>query len=174
VFTAYLPVLGDERGIAPPVVGALLALRAGTSIAARIGIGTIVARIGRARLIAVSAFAAAAALAGVAETENILLLALLSGAAGFALGFGQPLSMTIVVQLVPERARGTALAVRLTGNRVGQVAAPAAAGVLAGSTGTGSVFWMLSAMLVASGVAIRRPPPRDDAAVPTGEAAVDS
>ncbi len=66
------------------------------------------------------------------------------------MGFGQPLSMTLVVQRVPEQARATALAVRLTGNRIGQVATPAAAGVIAGSAGAGSVFWLLSAMLVGS------------------------
>lgn len=156
VFTAYLPLLGDERGIAPSTVGILLAVRAATSMAARVGIGGVVNRVGRLRLIAVSAFVAGAALAAVGVTESVALLALLSAAAGFALGFGQPLSMTIVVQLVPERARGTALALRLTGNRVGQVAAPAGAGLLAGATGTASVFWLLSAMLFASGVAVRR------------------
>jgi MFS family permease len=156
VFTAYLPLLADERGIAPSTVGILLAVRAATSMAARVGIGGVVNRVGRVRLIAVSAFVAGAALAAVGVTESVALLALLSAAAGFALGFGQPLSMTIVVQLVPERARGTALALRLTGNRVGQVAAPAGAGLLAGATGTAAVFWLLSAMLFASGLAVRR------------------
>jgi hypothetical protein len=37
--------------------------------------------------------------------------------------------MTLVVPLVPEHARATALALRLTGNRVGQVAAPDAVDV---------------------------------------------
>jgi MFS family permease len=156
VFTAYLPLLADERDIAPRTVGILLALRAATSMAGRIGIGRIVARVGRIRLIAVSAFVAGGALAAVTVTESVWWLAALSAAAGLALGFGQPLSMTIVVRLVPERAHGTVLALRLTGNRVGQVAAPAGAGLLAGTAGTASVFWLLSVMLVASGVAVRR------------------
>ncbi len=166
VFTAYLPLLGDERGIAPSTVGVLLAVRAATSMAARVGIGGVVDRVGRLRLIAFSAFVAGAAVAAVGVTESVALLALLSASAGFALGFGQPLSMTIVVQLVPERARGTALALRLTGNRVGQVAAPAGAGLLAGATGTASVFWLLGAMLFASGVAIRPTAGRRDDEVP--------
>jgi predicted MFS family arabinose efflux permease len=65
--------------------------------------------------------------------------------------------MTIVVQLVPPYARATALAIRLTGNRLGQVAAPAAAGAVAGTNGTRPVFWMLSAMLGVSAAAIQRP-----------------
>jgi predicted MFS family arabinose efflux permease len=67
--------------------------------------------------------------------------------------------MTIVVQRVPEHARATALALRLTGNRLGQVAVPAAAGLVAGSAGVGAVFWLLALMLVASGVAVQRPEP---------------
>jgi hypothetical protein len=50
--------------------------------------------------------------------------------------------------------------VRLTGNRVGQVAAPAAAGVVAGGAGARAVFWVLSGLLASSAVAIRRAPQR--------------
>lgn len=51
----------------------------------------------------------------------------------------------------------TALAVRLTGNRLGQVAAPAVAGLVAGGVGLASVFWLLGVMLAASAVAVQRP-----------------
>jgi MFS family permease len=161
VFTAYMPVLGEQHGIGPPVIGVLLALRAAASLASRIGIGTLVRRFGRLRLITVSAGAAAAAMTGLTFTHNVVLLALLCIVVGAGLGFGQPLSMTIVVQLVPESARATALAVRLTGNRIGQVAAPATAGVVAGNAGASSVFWLMSGVLVASGLVIRRPGGRD-------------
>jgi MFS family permease len=161
VFTAYMPVLGEQRGIGPAVIGLLLALRAAASLASRIGLGTLVRRFGRLRLITVSAGAAAAAMIGLTFTHDIFLLAALCLVVGAGLGFGQPLSMTIVVQLVPESARATALAVRLTGNRVGQVAAPAAAGVIAGNAGASSVFWLMSGVLVASGLAVRRPADRN-------------
>jgi MFS family permease len=157
IFTAYMPVLGEQRAIGPGVVGILLGIRAAASMASRIGIGTIVGRVGRVRLITISAAAAAAAFGAITVTDNVLALACLCALAGVGLGFGQPLSMTLVVQLVPEHARATALGVRLTGNRLGQVAAPAAAGVVAGSAGAGSVFWLTSAMLAASAFAIRRP-----------------
>lgn len=158
IFTAYMPVIGEQRGIAPAVVGILLALRAGSSMATRIGIGRIVARFGRERLITVSALGAAVTLGAIAFVDGVVPLAVLCVITGVGLGFGQPLSMTLIVQLVPEYARGTALAVRLAGNRVGQVAAPAAAGVVAGSAGARSVFWVLSALLGCSALAIRRAP----------------
>lgn len=166
VFTAYLPVIGAENEIGPRAVGVLLALRAGASIAARVGIGAIVRRVGRTRLIATGAVAAAGALVAMTVTQDVWVLGALSVAAGFGLGFGQPLSMTLIVQLVPEHARSTALAVRLTGNRIGQVATPAAAGIVAGSAGASSVFWLLGAMLVASALAIQRVSPARHADVP--------
>jgi MFS family permease len=160
VFTAYMPVLGEQHHIRPAIVGVLLALRAAASLASRVGIRRLVLRIGRPRLIAANAGAAAAALAGFTLTHDLLALAGLAIVAGIGLGFAQPLSMTIVVQLVPKQARASALAVRLTGNRLGQTAAPAAAGLLAGSAGASSVFWLTSGVLVVSAVAIvkRREP----------------
>ena len=156
VFTAYMPVLGEERHIGPAVIGILLAIRAAASLASRIGIGALVSRVGRLRLITISAGAAAAALAGLTFTHDVVLLGVLSAVIGAGLGFGQPLSMTIVVQLVPGYARATALAIRLTGNRIGQVAGPAAAGLIAGRAGASSVFWLMSGVLVASGLAVQR------------------
>ena len=158
VFTAYMPVIGARNDIGPRAVGVLLALRAAASIAARLRIGAIVRRVGRTRLISIGAAAAAVALAAMTLTQNVWALAALSIVAGFGLGFGQPLSMTLVLQLVPGHAQSTALAVRLTGNRIGQVATPAAAGLVAGKSGAG-VFWLLGAMLVASALAIQRPAP---------------
>lgn len=157
VFTAYMPVLGEQHGLDPSTVGIILALRGAASMVARLGIGPLVARVGRLRLITVSAAAAAAALAGVTFTSDPVVLGLLALVAGAGLGFGQPLSMTIVVQLVPQHARATALALRLSGNRLGQVAVPATAGIVAGGAGVGAVFWLLVGILVASGVAMQRP-----------------
>lgn len=158
VFTAYLPVIGQQRGIAPAAVGALLAVRAGASMVSRIGIGAIVGSVGRERLIVVSAASAGVALGAIPFAQGLVALAALCAVAGVGLGFGQPLSMTLVVQLVPVDARGTALAVRLAGNRVGQVAAPAVAGLVAGSAGARAVFWVLSAFLGSSALAVARRP----------------
>jgi MFS family permease len=154
VFTAYLPVLGERVGITPFAVGALLALRAAASIVSRLGITSIVRVFGRVRLIAISAVISAAAVVGITLTRDLAVIAALTAVAGFMLGFGQPLTMTMVVQLVPRQARATALGLRLTGNRVGQAATPAAAGAIAGRAGVASVFWLLGSMLLASAIGL--------------------
>jgi MFS family permease len=156
VLTAYLPVLGVQRGIAPAVVGALLSLRAATSILSRVLIPWMVGRLGRVRLLAASAAGSALLTAALPLSGDVAVLGVLLAAAGFLLGIGQPLTMSMVVHAVPERTRGTALAIRLTGNRFGQVATPAAAGLVAGAAGVSAAFWLLGGLLGLAALAVVR------------------
>ncbi|MGW3462594.1 MFS transporter [Streptomyces olivaceoviridis] len=158
ILTAYLPVVGEHRGIAPSVIGVLLSLRAGATIACRLVLTPLLRLLGRPALLTVTCLLAALLCAGVALPVPVWALGVMLTALGFCLGVGQPLSMTTVVQAAPAEARSTALALRLTGNRLGQVAAPAAAGLVAGLAGVAAPFVMLGALLlVSSSVALRSP-----------------
>ncbi|CAL9626111.1 hypothetical protein SUDANB105_05960 [Streptomyces sp. enrichment culture] len=158
ILTAYLPVVGEHRGIAPSVIGLLLSLRAAATIACRLVLTPLLRLLGRTALLTVTCLLAAVLCAGVALPVPVWALAVMLAALGFCLGVGQPLSMTTVVQAAPEGARSTALALRLTGNRLGQVAAPATAGLVAGVAGVAAPFVMLGVLLLlSSGVALRSP-----------------
>ncbi|MFC8425415.1 MFS transporter [Streptomyces sp. NPDC057236] len=158
ILTAYLPVVGEHRGIDPAVIGLLLSLRAAATIACRLVLTPLLRLLGRTVLLTVTCLLAGLLCAGVALPVPVWALALILAVLGFCLGVGQPLSMTTVVQAAPAGARSTALALRLTGNRLGQVAAPAAAGLIAGVAGVAAPFVMLGALLfLSSGVALRTP-----------------
>ncbi|WP_030347429.1 MFS transporter [Streptomyces sp. NRRL S-1022] len=158
ILTAYLPVVGEHRGIAPSVIGVLLSLRAGATIACRLVLTPLLRLLGRPALLTVTCLSAALLCAGVALPVPVWGLGAMLAVLGFCLGVGQPLSMTTVVQAAPDEARSTALALRLTGNRLGQVAAPASAGLVAGLAGVAAPFVMLGALLLlSSGVALRSP-----------------
>jgi MFS family permease len=157
VVTAYLPVLGVQRGIPPAVIGALLSLRAATSILSRVLIPWMVGRLGRVRLLTASAAGSALLTAALPLAGSVPVLAVLLAGAGFLLGIGQPLTMSMVVHAVPSDARGTALAIRLTGNRFGQVATPAAAGLVAGAAGVSAAFWLLGGLLGLAALAVAGP-----------------
>ncbi|MEU6147130.1 MFS transporter [Streptomyces sp. NPDC047081] len=160
ILTAYLPVVGEHRGIAPTVIGVLLSIRAGATIACRLVLTPLLRLLGRPLLLTVTCLLAAVLCAGVALSVPVWVLGLMLAVLGFCLGVGQPLSMTTVVQAAPDGARSTALALRLTGNRLGQVAAPAAAGLVAGVAGVAAPFVMLGGLLLLSaGVAMRSPAP---------------
>ncbi|TXS45729.1 MFS transporter [Streptomyces sp. uw30] len=158
ILTAYLPVVGEHRGIAPSVVGVLLSLRAAATIACRLVLTPLLRLLGRTLLLTVTCLLAALLCAGIALPVPVWALAVMLAVLGFCLGVGQPLSMTTVVQAAPEGARSTALALRLTGNRLGQVTAPASAGLVAGVAGVAAPFVMLGALLlVSAGIALRAP-----------------
>ncbi|MFJ9041319.1 MFS transporter [Streptomyces sp. NPDC102406] len=148
ILTAYLPVVGEDRGIAPSVIGVLLSLRAGATIACRLVMTPLIDWLGRAALITTTCLLAAVLCAGIALPVPVWALGLMLVLLGFCLGVGQPLSMTTVVRAAPPGARSTALALRLTGNRLGQVAAPASAGLVAGLVGTAAPFVMLGGLLL--------------------------
>ncbi|MEU1516531.1 MFS transporter [Streptomyces sp. NPDC005811] len=158
ILTAYLPVVGEHRGIAPSVIGVLLSVRAAATIACRLVLTPLLRLLGRASLLSVTCLLAALLCAGIALPVPVRALGVILAVLGFCLGVGQPLSMTTVVQAAPDGARSTALALRLTGNRLGQVAAPATAGLVAGVAGVAAPFVMLGALLlVSAGVALRSP-----------------
>ncbi|WP_409237162.1 MFS transporter [Streptomyces sp. PA5.6] len=150
ILTAYLPVVGEHRGIAPATVGLLLSLRAAATIACRLVMTPLIQLLGRTALLTTTCLVAGLLCAGIALPLPVWGLALVLAVLGFCLGVGQPLSMTTVVQAAPDGARSTALALRLTGNRLGQVAAPAAAGLIAGVAGVAAPFVMLGGLLFAA------------------------
>ncbi|WFB11880.1 MFS transporter [Streptomyces sp. LX-29] len=158
VLTAYLPVVGEQRAISPTVIGVLLGLRAAATVACRLVLAPMVALLGRPGLLIGSCLGAGLLCASVALPLPVWALGVVLAALGFCLGVGQPLSMSTVVRAAPGGARSTALALRLTGNRLGQVAAPAGAGALAGVAGTAAPFVLLGGvLLVSSAVAARLP-----------------
>lgn len=156
VLIGYLPLIGEERGISPGVIGLLLSIRAGTSMVSRLLIDKLVTRWSRAGLIAVSAAGSGLTLVLVTLPVDVVVLGLILAVVGLLIGLGQPLTMSLVVSAVPADARATALALRFTGNRAGQVVLPLAAGAAAAGAGTAAAFWLLGALLGLSAVLVRR------------------
>jgi MFS family permease len=160
----YLPALGTERGIASGAVGTLLTLRAAASMISRLFLGRLAARLGRRALLVGSVALSAVGLAVAVVPMPLWALAVVVVALGFGLGAGQPLTMSWLAESTPPGLRGRAMSLRLTGNRVGQVVVPSAAGLLAAGAGAGGVLALTAAGLAAAGVAARRidsPPPPD-------------
>ncbi|MFJ8587143.1 MFS transporter [Streptomyces sp. NPDC093595] len=156
ILTAYLPVVGEHRSIDPATIGLLLSLRAAATIACRLVMTPMIRLVGRTALLTGTCLLAGLLCAGIALPLPVPALAAVLVALGFCLGVGQPLSMTTVVRAAPDGARSTALALRLTGNRLGQVAAPAAAGLVAGVAGVAAPFVLLGVLLVAAaGLGVR-------------------
>lgn len=155
LLVVYLPVLGTERHLAASVVGALLVLRALASMASRFFLSSWTKRFGWRPLLLMSLAGSAATVALLPVGRVLPALAIVIVAAGLALGIGQPLTMAWVAQASPPEARGTALSLRLSGNRLGQTVIPSVAGLCAAGLGTAGVFWFIAGSLGLTGVLVR-------------------
>ena len=163
MLAAYLPLLGEEIGLTPAFVGVLLAARGFSSMASRLLLPALIRALGRTTLVIATTVGSAVTLAAIAVVPLPLLLITAMVIGGFMLGVGQPLTMTAVALAVPRRDRPRALAVRLLGNRVAQIATPLVAGGAAALWGAASVFWVQAAMLMAAAAWVRLAPGPDEA-----------
>ncbi|PWV49310.1 MFS transporter [Nocardiopsis sp. L17-MgMaSL7] len=153
ILTAYLPLIAESRGLSPMLVGVLLSMRAGASLLSRLTLPWMRRRWSRKALVVTSTAVAAVSLTLVAlPLGGFAVLAAVLVVGGFLLGLGQPLTMAQVTTLAPEGARGAALALRIWGNRVGQVAVPAAAAGVAGAVGAPGALLFSAAILLAAAV----------------------
>ena len=143
----YLPALGEERGISAGTIGLMLAVRAAFSMVSRLGLGALTRRVGRTRLLVSSLVLATLTLAATAVPMPTWLLFIVLAGLGLGLGIGQPLTMSWLSGKAPEGQRGRALALRLAGNRVGQLVLPTAVGAIAASLGAAGVL-LASAVVV--------------------------
>ena len=153
ILTAFLPLVGERAGVSPAWIGVLLAVRGGASIVSRVLLPWLAHRMSRRALLLVSLYGAGITLAVPPAVITVpWLAAVLLFVGGFCLGLGQPITMTLVSTAVPSSWRGSALAVRLVGNRAGQVAMPLLAGLVAAPLGPAGAIWSTCAVLLVSGL----------------------
>jgi len=141
----YLPALGAEQDIAAGTIGILLAVRAGASMVSRLFLGRLVTLVGRRTLLTTSVGVAAMGMALLPVPMTLWLLVVVIAATGLGLGAGQPLTMSWLADSTPPGLRGRAMALRLTGNRFGQVVVPTVAGLVAVGAGAVGVLWITAA-----------------------------
>jgi MFS family permease len=149
ILIAYLPVLGQERGIPPHFIGILLSLQAGSSLVFRLVLPRFLRLLGRQRTLAITLAVSGVSMIGIVVPAHPWVLVAMMLLLGFGLGAGQPLSMAWTAQSVGVNDRGAALAMRVAANRLGQLLVPSMLGALAVSLGSGIVFGSGAAVLIA-------------------------
>jgi len=152
ILTAFLPLVAEKHSVTPAAVGVLLAIRGCASVVSRLFIPKLSAHFERRQLLVTSLYVSGVSIALAPVFIDVLWasgLALLIG--GFFLGLGQPMTMTMISTSVPPVDRGAALAVRLMGNRLGQVALPVISSTVAAGLGPAGAVWFCCALLCLSG-----------------------
>lgn len=150
ILVVFLPLYGSEKSFSSLSIGVILALRAGASMLSRISLGALSSRFTTKNILIYSNAISIVACAAIAFAPNSFVLAIIVLIAGFSLGVGQPLTMSLVSLATKPEERALAVSTRLMGNRFGQFILPAGAGLLAAGTGTGGVFFALSILLLST------------------------
>ena len=150
VLVVFLPLFGTENNFSPYAIGIILAIRAGTTMISRFFLGRLSNRFSTHQLLMVSTGISIIACGAMAFAKTPFTLGAIVFVAGFSLGIGQPLTMSLVSQKTVANERALAVSARLMGNRFGQFLVPAGAGAIAASAGAGGVFIALSILLATS------------------------
>lgn len=151
LIVVYLPLLGAERGMTVDSVGTLLAVRSAASMLSRFFFARLNKFFGSSRLMAISTLAGAAAYAALALPLPFAGMLAVIAMTGSSLGISVTVGMASLLTVASAEARGTANSLRVVGNRLGQVAIPFLAGLLAASAGAASIFVIIGASLATAG-----------------------
>lgn len=156
VLVVFLPLFGTENNFSPYAIGAILAIRAGTTMLSRLFLGRLSQRFSTFQLLWWSTIISLICCVAMAFAHTPVTLGAIVFIAGFSLGVGQPLTMSLVSQKTESSERALAVSARLMGNRFGQFLVPAAAGTIAAASGAGAVFIALAILLGTSIFSVKR------------------
>ena len=156
VLVVFLPLFGAENNFSPYAIGAILAIRAGTTMLSRFFLGRLSNRFSTFQLLWWSTIISVVCCIAMAFAHTPITLGAIVFVAGFSLGVGQPLTMSLVSQKTESSERALAVSARLMGNRFGQFLVPAVAGTVAAFSGAGAVFIGLAVLLATSIFSVKR------------------
>ena len=153
LLVAFMPAYGEFRGLSPRLVGFLIAAHGLASIVVRLFLMALLRRHTRRSLLTACLVLAALSLSTVpfvTWVPGLFMLMLVSGA---GIGLCQPIAIGWVAGAVRPEVRGTAMSVRMAGNRLGQTLVPLGVASFAGAAGVAAAFVGPAALLlVASGL----------------------
>jgi MFS family permease len=152
LFTFYFPVYGRSIGLTATAIGMVMSSYAVAAFIVRMGMHRAARTIGEVGVLTASLFVAGITYLMVPLVSQALLLALMAFLLGMGLGCAQPLTILLTYNHAPEGRSGEALGMRLTVNKLTQIAVPLVFGGLGTAFGLIPVFWANGAFLLAGGL----------------------
>ena len=142
-----VPILGHERGISASAIGMVLGTFALAATLIRFSLPLVAGRFKEWQIITAAMLMTGLLLALYPFTVTAWTMALCSGLLGLSLGSVQPMVMSTLHQITPERRQGEALGLRLMTINASSVLMPMVFGATSGLIGVAGVFWCLSAVV---------------------------
>ena len=172
LFTFYFPVYGRSINLSASAIGLVMASYAVAAFIVRLGMHRATRLLGELGVLTASLLVAGATYMLVPLVSDAPLLAVVAFLLGIGLGCAQPLTIILTYNHAPPGRSGEALGLRLTVNKLTQIAVPLAFGALGSAFGLLPVFWANGVFLLAGGVvslAERRVSATKDAAAAVAE-----
>jgi MFS family permease len=152
LFSFYMPIYGKSIGLSATGIGLVLSAYAGAAFVVRLVMHDLARRFSETGVLTASLFIAAATYALFPLISGVPMLVLIAFLLGLGLGSAQPLTIMLTYHHAPEGRSGEALGMRLTVNKITQIAIPVVFGGIGAVFGLTPVFWANAAFLLAGGV----------------------
>src|SRR5262245_36760293 len=151
LFSFYLPVYGQSIGLPASHIGLVLSSYAAAAFVVRLVMQELARRFTETGVLTGSLFVATATYALFPLLSGVGMLVATAFLLGLGLGSAQPLTIMLTYHHAPEGRSGEALGMRLTVNKITQIAIPVVFGGIGAVFGLAPVFWANAAFLFAGG-----------------------
>jgi MFS family permease len=151
LFSFYMPVYGKSIGLSASGIGLVLSAYAAAAFVVRLVMQQLARRFSETGVLTASLFIAAATYALFPLLSGAPTLVLTAFLLGLGLGSAQPLTIMLTYHHAPPGRSGEALGMRLTVNKITQIAIPIVFGGIGTVFGLSPVFWANAAFLFAGG-----------------------
>jgi predicted MFS family arabinose efflux permease len=152
LFSFYMPIYGKSIGLSASGIGLVLSAYAGAAFVVRLMMHELARRFSETGVLTASLFIAAVTYALFPLISGVPMLVLIAFLLGLGLGSAQPLTIMLTYHHAPQGRSGEALGMRLTVNKITQIAIPVVFGGIGAVFGLTPVFWANAAFLFAGGV----------------------
>lgn len=152
LFSFYMPIYGKSIGLSATGIGLVLSAYAAAAFVVRLVMQDLARRYSEAVVLTASLFVAAATYAVFPLLSGVAMLVGVAFLLGLGLGSAQPLTIMLTYHHAPPGRSGEALGMRLTVNKITQIAIPVVFGGIGALFGLAPVFWANAGFLLASGV----------------------
>lgn len=156
LFGFYMPVFGHSIGLTASTIGVIMGTYAIATFLTRFFLPFILRQMQPQQVLSIFMLLAAGGFVLMPFLREVYLIMLVSFAAGFGMGVGQPISMTMSFDRSPAGRTGEVTGLRLTFNNISRIIIPLTAGALGATFGVAPVFWMNSLNLAAISWMARR------------------
>lgn len=156
LFTFYMPVYGHSVGLSATAIGIVMSAYAVAAIAVRLFLPALTRRLGEGATLTWSLFASAGTFMLFPLFQSPWILGLVSFMLGLSLGCGQPLGQILAYNRSPAGRVSEVIGMRVTVNKLAEVACPVVFGVLGTAFGVGVVFVVNAIMMSGGGWLNRR------------------